>query len=68
MKRQLLEIKKIQDKQDRVRKFSRLKIEMYKAIKEDEKRRASEKNIIIDLLNKIKQVIFYLINRIVKRK
>jgi len=64
LKRQLDDIDKIENKKERSRKMSRLKIDVYNAIKSGKKAAESKKSFIRYLIQVVKQVIFNLINRI----
>lgn len=66
LKRQLDNIEKIEDRKERSRRMSKLKLDVYNAIYYDKNKIESEKSFFSLILIYIKQVIINIINRIKK--
>lgn len=66
LKRQLDNIEKIEDRKERSRKMSKLKLDVYNAIYYDKNKIESEKSFFSLIFIYIKQVIINIINRIKK--
>jgi len=68
VKRQIADIKKIENKIERSRRMSRLKIDVYRVVGSTIKDGRSNKSFIVLCIENTKQVIFYLINRFIKKE
>jgi len=68
VKRQIVDIKKIENKSERHRRMSRLKVDVYKAVGSSNNLRKPKKTFMSNLFIIIKQVIFSIVNRLIKKE
>lgn len=64
LKKQLLDIDKIEDKKEKNKRMSILKFEIYSAVNRGRELKVENNNYFLDFYNNIKQVIIALIDRI----
>jgi hypothetical protein len=68
VKRQMADIKKIENKSERSRRMSRLKVDVYRAVVSSNNLIKSKKTFMSNLFIRIKQVIFSIVNRLIKKE